>query len=317
MKILCVMPVSEQEKKQISLAAGENTVDYITNGFEEAASAADIILGNVPAECIQNNRNLKWLQANSAGVEPYIKEGVLPEGCLLTNATGGYGLAISEHMLGMYLSIIKRLHLYRDIQKECAWQDLGPVTSVYGSKVLVVGMGDIGSRFAMLCKAMGATVTGVRRTDLTPSPYADEIRLTAELDELLPGADAVALALPGTPETSGIINAQRIAKMKKGAMLLNVGRGSAVDTEALCDALESGRLGGAGLDVTDPEPLPPNHRLWKIPTAVITPHVSGGFHLDATRSAIAEIFAYNLERFINKSGELKNIIDFSTGYRKI
>ena len=137
-----------------------------------------------------------------------------------------------------------------------------------------------------------------------------------DLDQLLPQADVVAVTLPGTEATRGLINKERLAKMKEGAVLLNVGRGFIVDTEALCDALESGHLSGAGVDVTDPEPLPSDHRLWKIPTAVITPHVSGFYHLRETHERIVEIFAENLEHFRN--GEpLRNQVDFSTGYRKL
>lgn len=282
----------------------------------EDIQKADAVFGNPTPDLLRQCRNLKWIQTASAGVDPYLKENCLPEGCLLTNATGGYGLAISEHLLGMYLELIKKLHLYRDNQALAKWEDQGPVTSVYGSTVLILGMGDIGTAFARLCKAMGATVIGLRRTDLTPSPYADEIHLTDELDSLLPRADAVAIALPGTKETYRLLNRERIQRMKDGAILLNVGRGSVVDTEALCDALESGKLSGAGLDVTDPEPLPPEHRIWKLPTAVITPHVSGGYHLSATRERIFGIFAENFSAFL-KGEKLRNLIDFDTGYRKL
>ena len=136
------------------------------------------------------------------------------------------------------------------------------------------------------------------------------------MDSLLPRADVVAVTLPGTQATSGLLSRERIARMKEGAVLLNVGRGTIVDTEALCDALESGRLGGAGVDVTDPEPLPPEHRLWRLPTAVVTPHVSGFYHLKETHERIVDIMVENLKRF--QAGEpLKNQVDFSTGYRKL
>ena len=125
-----------------------------------------------------------------------------------------------------------------------------------------------------------------------------------------------AVTLPGTEATRGLMDRERLAKMKEGAVLLNVGRGFIVDTEALCDALESGRLAGAGLDVTDPEPLPAGHRLWNIPTAVVTPHVSGHYHLRETHQRIVNIFTENLRRF--QAGEpLRNQVDFATGYRRL
>lgn len=283
---------------------------------QEDVDWAQVILGNVPAGMLKGSPELLWMQTNSAGVEAYIKPGVLAPNTLLTNATGAYGLAISEHMLGMLLMIFKKLELYRDAQKQGAWKSLGQVRSVYGATVLVLGMGDIGGEFAMRCKALGAKVIGVRRSQRPKPDYADEVHLLEDLDALLPQADVVAVSLPGTQATRGLLNRERIGRMKEGAVVLNVGRGSIVDTEALCDALESGHLGGAGLDVTDPEPLPPEHRLWQIPTAVVTPHISGFYHLRETHERIVKIFAENLEHF-RKGEPLRNQVDFSTGYRKL
>lgn len=283
---------------------------------QEDVDWAQVILGNVPATMLHGSPALEWLQTNSAGVEAYIQPGVLAGDTLLTNATGAYGLAIAEHMLGMLLELFKKLELYRDAQKSGAWQSQGAVKAVYGSTVLVLGMGDIGGEFAARCKALGAKVIGVRRSPRPCPEYADEVHLLEDLDSLLPQADVVAVTLPGTDATRGLMSRERLAKMKEGAVLLNVGRGFIVDTEALCDALESGHLSGAGVDVTDPEPLPPTHRLWNIPTAVVTPHISGFYHLRETHERIVGIFLENLRHF--QAGEpLRNLVDFATGYRKL
>lgn len=283
---------------------------------QEDVDWAQVILGNVPAAMLHGSPVLEWLQTNSAGVEPYIQPGVLAGDTLLTNATGAYGLAIAEHMLGMLLELFKKLELYRDAQKSGAWQSQGAVKAVYGSTVLVLGMGDIGGEFAARCKALGAKVIGVRRSPRPCPEYADEVHLLEDLDSLLPQADVVAVTLPGTDATRGLMSRERLAKMKEGAVLLNVGRGFIVDTEALCDALERGHLSGAGVDVTDPEPLPPTHRLWNIPTAVVTPHISGFYHLRETHERIVGIFLENLRHF--QAGEpLRNLVDFATGYRKL
>ena len=283
---------------------------------QEDVDWAQVILGNVPAAMLHGSPALEWLQTNSAGVEPYIQPGVLAGDTLLTNATGAYGLAIAEHMLGMLLELFKKLELYRDAQKSGAWQSQGAVKAVYGSTVLVLGMGDIGGEFAARCKALGAKVIGVRRSPRPCPEYADEVHLLEDLDSLLPQADVVAVTLPGTDATRGLMSWERLAKMKEGAVLLNVGRGFIVDTEALCDALERGHLSGAGVDVTDPEPLPPTHRLWNIPTAVVTPHISGFYHLRETHERIVGIFLENLRHF--QAGEpLRNLVDFATGYRKL
>lgn len=283
---------------------------------QEDVDWAQVILGNVPAAMLHGSPALEWLQTNSAGVEPYIQPGVLAGGTLLTNATGAYGLAIAEHMLGMLLELFKKLELYWDAQKSGAWQSQGAVKAVFGSTVLVLGMGDIGGEFAARCKALGAKVIGVRRSPRPCPEYADEVHLLEDLDSLLPQADVVAITLPGTDATRGLMSRERLAKMKEGSVLLNVGRGFIVDTEALCDALERGHLSGAGVDVTDPEPLPPTHRLWNIPTAVVTPHISGFYHLRETHERIVGIFLENLRHF--QAGEpLRNLVDFATGYRKL
>lgn len=283
---------------------------------QEDVDWAQVILGNVPAAMLHGSPALEWLQTNSAGVEAYIQPGALAGDTLLTNATGAYGLAIAEHMLGMLLELFKKLELYRDAQKSGAWQSQGAVKAVYGSTVLVLGMGDIGGEFAARCKALGAKVIGVRRSPRPCPEYADEVHLLEDLDSLLPQADVVAVTLPGTDATRGLMSRERLAKMKEGAVLLNVGRGFIVDTEALCDALERGHLSGTGVDVTDPEPLPPTHRLWNIPTAVVTPHISGFYHLRETHERIVGIFLENLRHF--QAGEpLRNLVDFATGYRKL
>ena len=165
---------------------------------QELADWADICLGNLPAKFLHGSEKLLWLQTNSAGVEEYVRPGVLGENTLLTNATGAYGLAISEYMLGVLLELLKKLELYRDAQKQGAWESLGSVGSVYGATVLVLGMGDIGGEFGQRCKALGARVIGVRRSKRPCPDYADEVHTLEDLDELLPQADVVAVTLPGT-----------------------------------------------------------------------------------------------------------------------
>ncbi len=334
--ILVTIPLSQQQREALFAAAPQAEIRFrlgedLPSGrggtlpfpqllpaervTEEDAAWAHAILGNVTPGLLEKAACLQWLQTSSAGVEWYTQPGVLPQGAVLTNATGAYGLAISEHMLGTLLMIFKKLELYRDAQNREAWASQGQVRTLRGAVVLVLGLGDIGGDFARLCKALGAYVIGLRRTGGEKPDFVDELHLTGDLDRLLPQADVVAVTLPGTPQTRGMLSRERIGEMKEGAVVLNVGRGYIVDTEALCDALESGRLGGAGLDVTDPEPLPPGHRLWRLPTAVVTPHVSGGYHLWETHERIAGIFAENLGRFM-RGEPLKNQVDFSTGYRR-
>lgn len=317
MLILVTLPVELRHRALLERAAPNARFVYAEPGSETRADIerADILLGNVDPALLSPSDKLRWMQTGSAGVESYIT-GCLPKNALLTNATGAYGLAISEYMLAVWLELIKKLHLYRDTQSAGKWKSRGTVTSVYGSTVLTVGLGDIGSEFSKRAKALGATVIGVRRAGLDQPDFVDTLIHTDALDDYLPKADLVALTLPGTPETRGMFDAARFQKMKPGAVLVNVGRGTAVDTDALVDALKSGRLGGAALDVTEPEPLPADHPLWQLPNAIVTPHVSGGSHLHETHERLMRIVAENLAAFMS-GAPLRNVVDFETGYRKL
>ena len=171
--------------------------------------------------------------------------------------------------------------------------------------VLVVGAGDIGTTFAALCKTLGARTVGLKRTVCPPPDGLDEVHALDELDAWLPRADVVALALPQTPETVHIMDRRRLFLMKEGSILLNGGRGSAIDPEGLNQVLSAGRLWGATLDVTEPEPLPADSPLWDQPDLLLTPHVAGGLHLEGTRERIVAIALENLKRYL--AGEpLKN-----------
>lgn len=316
--VLVLISINDTKKKYLE----ENTPNF---NFEFVSydklslvqvQNANVIIGNPPAEMLSQAKNLEWLHLESAGTGCYVHPGILPEGVVLTNSTGAYGLAISEHMLAMLLEIYKKLYLYRDHQKNGDWVDEGVVKSVYNSTALIVGLGDIGGGFAEKMHALGSYTIGVRRAGSQKPDYLDELYHLDELDALLPRADVVALCLPETKETYHLFNREKLLLMKQDAVLLNVGRGTAIQTEDLCDIMEAGHLLGAGLDVTDPEPLPSEHRLWRIPNVILTPHVSGGDHLSETSNRIFQIAAQNLSAFSNNE-LLRNTIDFKTGYRRI
>lgn len=317
--ILVALPLSEAQQDALRAAAPGARFRFAPDGEPPVEDVlwADAVLGNIPVDLIRQNRRLEWFQSNFAGPDPYLAPGVLPESCLVTNATGAYGLAISEWMLGLWLGLCKDLFLYRDRQNRCRWDAIDrPVRSAAGSRVLVVGLGDIGSSFARRAHDLGAQVVGVRRRAVPAEacpPYCLRVVGRNALDEELPAADLVALCLPGTPDTAGLFDAARLERMKQGAILLNVGRGSAVDTDALTRLLHEGHLFGAGLDVTDPEPLPPDHPLWREPGAILTPHISGRFSLPRTLDNIVAIFARNLGHYMR--GEvLDNQVSRTTRY---
>lgn len=272
-----------------------------------------IIFGNPTPDFLSRCPRLKWLQLQSSGTNGFVN-GELGSQVLLTSATGGYGHGVSEHLVGLTFALCKKLHLYRDEQNKGCWQPRGKVKSIQGSVVLILGMGDIGNEYARRMKALGCYIIGIRRTAFPKPDYVDELLLSDKLDEALPRSDIVAMILPGVSATAGIMSRERLAKMKPGSFLLNVGRGSAIDTEALCDALASGHLGGAGLDVTDPEPLPPGHRLWTLENAFITPHVAGKRNMPETIQYIMKLNLENASRFM-KGEPLESLIDMQTGYR--
>ena len=314
--LVALPPLTEDLKARITAAAPDFSYRFTTKAeaSEEDILWADAILGNVPVPLIRRNPHLEWFQSNAAGPDDYLVPGVLPEHCLVTNATGAYGLAISEWMLGMWLALIKDLVLYRDRQNLHEWKPVPrPVRSIMGARVLCVGMGDIGSNFARRAHALGAEVVGVRRHPADCPDYCLRVVGLEELDAELPRADLIALSLPGTPETYHLFDAARLQRCKPGAILLNVGRGTAVDTDALVAAIAQGPLYGAALDVTDPEPLPADHPLWSLPTVLITPHISGQFSLPRTLDNIIDIFAHNLQRYA--AGEtLDNQLSRTTHY---
>lgn len=316
-KILVTIPMEEVHKRKIANIASDTEVIYLTPDKAERSivQEAEIILGNVSVEAVKGSKNLKWIQLDSAGANQYTEEGILLEGTILTNSTGAYGLAIAEHMLSMLLSLQKKLNLYNMNQKEHVWRDEGPVTSIYGSKTLVVGLGDIGGEFAMRMHALGSKVYGIKRNKSKIPEYLEDIYQLDKLNDILHEFDIVALSLPETKETKNLFNSQKFQKMKTGAILLNVGRGSTVHTADLCEALNSGKLGGAGLDVVDIEPLPVESPLWDIKNLILTPHVSGGYHLKETLERIRKISIENLKSFYEKT-PMKNLVDFKTGYRK-
>lgn len=316
-KILIVLPVEERHREMFKKAAPEAELIYCLADqvTKEQAQEANVIIGNVPREYLKDSPNLRWIQLNNAGTEGFCDPGVLPEGTLLTNASGAYGMAISEHLIAMLFMIQKHLGVYRDQQKEHLWIKQEPMLVTEGSTVLVLGLGDIGSTFARKMKAMGSYVIGVRRTLREKPDYVDELYTMDALSRLLPRADVVALSLPGYAATRGVIGKEELDRMKPGAVLLNVGRGTAVDTNALSDALYAGKLAGAGLDVTDPEPPPADHPIWDAPGALITPHVSGGYALKPTLEKILALSARNLERY-EKGETLENMVDLTTGYAK-
>lgn len=285
------------------------------SGYEPSElSDCEILFGGFSASELKHAAYLKWFATSNAGINNYVSDDIYPhEGVILTNSSGAYGVAISEHLLVTALMLLRRMPEYAEQQREKRWNYLGKVRSIYGSIVTVVGTGDIGGNFARRCKALGAHVRGVKRSMSKKQDYIDELYLRDGLIAAIRDADVVALCLPGTSETDHIIGETELQAMKPGAILLNVGRGSAIDQEALIKALESGHLGGAALDVTETEPLPAADPLWDMPNLIITPHVSGNDSLSHTTDMIIDMFIEDLKLYAEGRPMLR-VMDRKKGY---
>ena len=317
--VLCVLPVNEEEKERLR-AAGGGLCAFCWSSQEgvtrEELEQADVLIGNVEAELLHDLPKLKFVQLDSAGSDGYAKLELFrePQNVLLSNATGAYGGTIAEYMIGSIIMLIRHFQVYRDHMKEHKWQRVELPTCITEHKALVIGLGDIGVNFAQRMKALGCSVKAVRRTKGDKPDCVDEAGTLEDLPRLLPEADFVALCLPNSPETQKVINRETLAMMKEGAILVNVGRGSAVDSDALAEALNSGHLGGAALDVTDPEPLPADHPLWDCRNCLVTPHVAGLMRQIYPFRRIVERSVTNLAHFV-KGEPIESVVDLTTGYR--
>lgn len=298
--ILNLLPLKEGEREAFEALAPDAVHVYAgrKSVTPQQLEEATIIFGWPKAEQLHYARNLKWLQTMWAGTDEYEGEGILPPGVIMSSSSGSNSLSVAEHMLASVLALCRRLPTYRDSQRMHRWTDEGVMKTIYGGTVLVVGAGHIGSTFAGMCRALGARTIGLKRTVRGPVEGFDQVFPLDQLDELLPQADVVALCLPHNAQSAGLMDQRRIGRMKDDGILVNAGRGSVLDQDALIQAMQGGKLWGAALDVTVPEPLPQDSPLWDIPNLLLTPHVGGGMRLEITRKKCVEIALDNLRRYL-------------------
>lgn len=254
-------------------------------------------------------KRLRFIQSISAGVDQYDRAVLAAHGIRLASAQGANARAVSDHAMALILALYRRIPEARDNQARRHWRGMiGELAQredeLAGKTLLVVGLGRIGGRLARLAKAFEMTVLGIRGNPSAGGEGADEVDGLDALPRLLPRADIIALTCPLTPETTGLIGAEALARLKPGAILVNVARGKVVDTAALIAALETGRLAGAALDVTDPEPLPPESPLWSMPNVLITPHTGG--ETRAYEDNVIDLLLENLGRLRRGEAKLVN-----------
>lgn len=310
MKVLFVTPIPEKDQKLFERENVSIVYKDRNKVTEEDLKDTEIVFGNLNPALCNTSDSLKWVQLDSAGIDGY---GNLKDSILLTNASGAYSTAISEHMLACTLAVIKNLYRYQDQQEFHDWINLGSVKTISQLTVLSLGMGSIGSAYASLMHTLGAKVYGIRRTVHEKPDYLEGLYTMDQIDDILPLCDIVAMSLPGTSETKDLMDYERLHHMKKGAVLINVGRGSAIVEKDLIRVMKEGYLAAACLDVTEHEPLPKNNPLWETEHVYITPHISGRFNAEVTFEHVLEIFQKNLDHYLKKE-TLEHIVDRKRGY---
>jgi len=289
-----------------------------TTPAEAAALAgdADAALGWCTPEVVAAGKHLRWIQSYSAGVERCVAiPAVRDRDILLTNMQRVAGPVMAEHVIAMMLAFARGLSFYIPERIAGRWTEEPPaptrLLTLEGKTVLVVGLGGIGTEVAKRAHALGMKVTAVRASGREGPDYVSYVGLPDELPKLAGSADFIVNTAPLTPATTGLFGAKFFAACKPGAYFFNVGRGKSVVQPDLVAALRSGRIAGAGLDVTDPEPLPPGDPLWQMQNVILTPHVSAASDLgNATRFAIVK---ENLRRYV--AGEkMLSVVDVNKGY---
>lgn len=305
-------------REQLRSAAPDAEFRFVKSRseFKDAAPGADAaILGDCRA-LDESMSSLRWVQRTAVGVETCLATPLdWQQTVLLTNIAGMSGPFIAEHTIAMIMMLSHDMAWYYRNQLDGRWQrgaeDRRPVAPVEGKTLLVVGLGGIGTKLAEKAAGLGMQVLAVRNSSRTGPEFVEYVGLPDELHELAAKADFVVNTVPLTPKTTGMYDAAFFDAMKDSAYFVSVGRGGSTVTEDLVAALKAGTIAGAGLDVTDPEPLPASHELWSMQNVIITPHTSA---ISSSGSPDYLVFLReNLRRYVNGEPML-NVVDPDRGY---
>ena len=277
---------------------------------------ADAYIGNIRPELVEAGKKLRWVQTLSAGVEQVLhksgSDALADSDIVLTNNQIVQGPEIADHAMAFLLTLTRFLPTYLKRQAEENWQARPyELFELNGKNALVIGMGGIGLQIAIRAWAHGMKVVGVDPEDIAYLPYVDSIVKPDMLDSVIGDADVVFMAAPHTPESHRMIGPSQFEAMKDGAYFIAVSRGGTYDLGSLVKALDSKKLAGAGVDVTDPEPLPKGHALWKFENVIITPHIAGRSDMD--RGRMLGVVKSNIRRFADGL-PLINVVDKQKGY---
>jgi phosphoglycerate dehydrogenase-like enzyme len=274
---------------------------------------AEGIVGPVGAQLLVDAKKLKWLQIPSAGVEGYLRNAEFRNGpVVLTNGKIVQGPEIADHALALLLALTRQIPRAVKAQAAESWEGRGtPLVELRGKTAVVIGVGGIGTQIAVRANAFGMKVIGVDPRDMPLLPFMEKTVPPDRLDDVLPQADVVFISAPHTEQSNRMMGPMQFDLMKRGAYFIAVSRGRIYDMNSLVQSLDSKKLAGAGVDVTDPEPLPKGHPLWKFDNVVITPHLAG--RSDGEHARYFELYRENLRRF-DRGEPLVNVVDKQKGY---
>lgn len=300
-KVFVPVKLNDQQIKRIESVSDEYEFTY-TEDLD-----ANIILGNFTPTRLKEFKNLEWIQTTAVGIDAYIKKGILNDNVILTNAVDVHSQEVAEHIIGLMMTMLKKIHLYRDNQKEHLWHDELKVKSIKGLRVAIVGFGDIAKNLAQTLKAMGMYIIGVKRNINVKYDYVDELYSNDDLNKAISNVDVVVTVLPGTKENTHLFTLDTFKNMKKDTILINAGRGNLYSQDVLETVLKENIIQAIAMDVFEKEPIDEDSSLWDYKNLIITPHVAGYFHLDSALEKYVDLLVENLTRYINNQ-ELLNVV---------
>ena len=303
---------SPEMEKSLSDALEGTEVRYLPEGGKQVdhLEGVEVLYGRIREEEFQTATDLKWVHQPFAGVEGHMFPDFKQSDVMLTNCAGLGGQQISEHAFALLFSLTRRILDQHDFMKQKHWEIL-PCFEMAGGTMGIVGLGGIGRAIARRARAFEMKVLVVDPEPIQKPDYVDRLEKPDWLGEMMSRSDVVVSCSPSTPETHRLISADAIGRMKKGSYFINISRGKVVDEEALIEALRSGKLAGAGLDVTYQEPCPKENPLWDFPNVILTSHSAG--QSQRYRQRAIQLFIDNLHRFV-KGEPLANIVDKEKGY---
>ena len=300
-KVLVAAGFYDNQKKQL-----EQKFPQLQFVYQDDVNA-DIIIGNYSVKKLKDFKNLKWIQLTAVGYDNYIKQGIFDHDVVITNSVDVHSVEVAEHIVGLLMTLLKKIYIYRDNQHQHIWHDEGKVKSINGLRVCIVGFGDIGKALAKILKGMGMYTIGVKRKPIEKPQYLDELYLQQDLDKAISDVDVVVSVLPGTSENVHLFDRETFEKMKPDTIFINAGRGNLVDSEVLYQVLADRVIACAGQDVFEQEPLPADSPLWTLDNLIVTPHVAGFFHLDSALDRYLDLVIDNLQRYLDGE-ELLNVV---------